>query len=55
MADATRGAEGANTGTGISPDTYASWDREKRLRFKEKHPAEFTALSRGETINGLTF
>lgn len=49
MTSASTGATPPNSGL-ITPATYASWPRDKRMAFQGRHPDLTEALKRGEEV-----
>lgn len=59
-AEIARTARGAPTGGGsasgvVTPDDFAGWAVEKRLRFIEKYPEAEEALGKGFAMSGIAF
>lgn len=50
---AAAAAGGSASAAVLTPETFASWPREKRLHLRDSNPEAFESLKRGEPVPGI--
>jgi len=55
IVDQARNTQGRVANTVLKPEEVTQWPAEKLRRLFDKHPEEYEALLRGETVTGLAF